>query len=58
VTRPTIYRWMDERTLNYVVDDMTGRTFVVRRDIENLRRVAEEFIGEDAVAADAALGDY
>jgi len=58
VTRPTIYRWMDERTLNYVVDDMTGRTFVVRRDIENLRRVAEEFIGEDALAADNALGDF
>jgi excisionase family DNA binding protein len=42
VTRPTIYRWMDERTLNYVRDDMSGRTFVVRRDIDNLRRVAAE----------------
>ena len=26
VTRPTIYRWMDDRTLNYVRDDMSGRT--------------------------------
>jgi excisionase family DNA binding protein len=42
VTRPTIYRWMDDRTLNYVRDDMSGRTFVVRRDIDNLKRVAEE----------------
>ena len=43
VTRPTIYRWMDDRTLNYVRDDMSGRTFVVRRDIDNLKRVAAEF---------------
>jgi len=47
VTRPTIYRWMDERTLNYVRDDMSGRTFVVRRDIDNLRRVAAEATGQD-----------
>lgn len=46
VTRPTIYRWMDERTLNYVRDDMSGRTFVVRRDIDNLRRVAAEASGQ------------
>jgi excisionase family DNA binding protein len=43
VTRPTIYRWMDDRTLSYVRDDMSGRTFVVRKDIENLKRVAAEF---------------
>ena len=42
VTRPTIYRWMDDRTLSYVKDDMSGRTFVVRKDIENLKRVAAE----------------
>lgn len=42
VTRPTIYRWMDDRTLNYVRDDMSGRTFVVRRDIDDLKRVAAE----------------
>ncbi|HLU35732.1 MAG TPA: excisionase family DNA-binding protein, partial [Thermomicrobiales bacterium] len=46
VTRPTIYRWMDDRTLNYVRDDMSGRTFVVRRDIEHLKRVAQEFEGQ------------
>jgi excisionase family DNA binding protein len=46
VTRPTIYRWMDDRTLNYVKDDMTGRTFVVRRDIDNLKKVAEELAAE------------
>lgn len=39
VTRPTIYRWMDDRRLNYVRDDMSGRTFVVRRDIEYMKRV-------------------
>ena len=47
VTRPTIYRWMDDRTLNYVRDDMSGRTFVVRRDIENLKRVAAELGAQD-----------
>lgn len=46
VTRPTIYRWMDDRTLNYVKDDMSGRTFVVRRDIDNLKRVAAELSAE------------
>lgn len=46
VTRPTIYRWMDDRTLNYVRDDMSGRTFVIRRDIDNLKRVAADFEGE------------
>ncbi|CAA9544719.1 MAG: hypothetical protein AVDCRST_MAG87-377 [uncultured Thermomicrobiales bacterium] len=47
VTRPTIYRWMDDRTLSYVRDDMSGRTFVVRRDIDNLKRVAAEFAGAE-----------
>ncbi len=47
VTRPTIYRWMDDRTLNYVRDDMSGRTFVVRRDIDNLKRVALELSAQD-----------
>ena len=37
VTRPTIYRWMDDRTLGYVRDEMSGRTFVVREDVESLR---------------------
>ena len=47
VTRPTIYRWMDDRTLNYVRDDMSGRTFVVRRDIDNLKRVAAELSAQE-----------
>jgi excisionase family DNA binding protein len=34
VTRPTVYRWMDERRLGYVRDEMSGRTFVVQRDVE------------------------
>jgi excisionase family DNA binding protein len=46
VTRPTIYRWIDDRTLNYVRDDISGRTFVVRRDIENLKKVACEIAAE------------
>jgi hypothetical protein len=33
---------MDDRTLSYVKDDMSGRTFDVRKDIENLKRVAAE----------------
>ena len=33
VTRPTIYRWMDDRTLNYVRDDMSGRTTCVGTSI-------------------------
>jgi len=40
VTRPTIYRWMDDRTLNYVRDEISGRTFIIKRDIESLREVA------------------
>ncbi len=43
VLRPTIYRWMDDRTLNYVRDDMSGRTFIVRRDIENLIQIDKTF---------------
>jgi excisionase family DNA binding protein len=34
VTRPTVYRWMDERKLGYVRDEVSGRTFVVQRDVE------------------------
>ncbi|ACZ38624.1 excisionase [Sphaerobacter thermophilus] len=47
VTRPTIYRWMDDRTLGYVRDEMSGRTFVVRADVENLRR-SMETMGSEA----------
>ena len=37
VTRPTIYRWMDDKVLDYVRDDMSGRTFVVRHDVEAMK---------------------
>ncbi|HEX5503249.1 MAG TPA: excisionase family DNA-binding protein [Thermomicrobiales bacterium] len=37
VTRPTIYRWMDDKALDYVRDDMSGRTFVVRHDVEAMK---------------------
>lgn len=42
VTRPTIYRWMDDRTLGYVRDEMSGRTFVVRDDVDVLRQHSSE----------------
>jgi excisionase family DNA binding protein len=47
VTRPTIYRWMDDRTLNYVRDDMSGRTFVVRRDIDHLKQIAADVASQE-----------
>lgn len=40
VVRPTVYRWMDEGTLRYVRDDETGRTYIVRRDFDQLMRLA------------------
>ena len=46
VTRPTIYRWMDDRSLNYVRDDMSGRTFIVRRDIETRKDLGSQFGSE------------
>jgi len=42
VTRPTIYRWMDERKLEYVRDEHSGRTFIIRRDVEHLRQQLQE----------------
>jgi len=48
VTRPTIYRWMDDRELNYVRDEMSGRTFVFRHDVEQKKlRDEEEQMGRD-----------
>lgn len=46
VTRPTIYRWMDDRTLGYVRDEMSGRTFVVRADVDSLRRDMDSILEE------------
>lgn len=42
VARPTIYRWMDDTTLDYVRDDMSGRMFVVRQDVEAMRNDIDE----------------
>lgn len=49
VTRPTIYRWMDDRTLNYVRDEISGRTFIVKRDIESLKEVASALHSQGGV---------
>jgi hypothetical protein len=42
VSRAVIYKWMDDRLLNYVRDDMSGRTFVIRTDVEKLVDAAHE----------------
>jgi excisionase family DNA binding protein len=34
VSRPTIYRWMDDRSLDYVHDEASGRSFVLRRALD------------------------
>lgn len=36
VTRPTIYRWMDDHSLDYVHDAASGRTYVVRIGMSQL----------------------
>jgi len=46
VTRPTIYRWMDDRRLNYVKDEISGRTFIVRRDLDNWNTVGSDLDAE------------
>jgi excisionase family DNA binding protein len=33
VARPTIYRWVDDRVLDSVRDEVSGRTFVIGRDV-------------------------
>jgi excisionase family DNA binding protein len=43
VTRPTIYRWMDDRRLGYVRDENSGRTFIVRRDVDNFQMLGTEY---------------
>jgi excisionase family DNA binding protein len=43
VSRPTVYRWMDDGSLDYVRDTLTGRTFVLRRGVDQRRQVAGEF---------------
>ena len=38
VTRPTIYRWIEEGRLDSTRDALSGRTFVALADVEALRR--------------------
>jgi excisionase family DNA binding protein len=42
VARPTIYRWIDDRTLDAVRDRLSGRTYVVRRGVDAMAQVARE----------------
>jgi excisionase family DNA binding protein len=44
VSRPTIYRWMDDRSLDYVHDEISGRTFLVRHGIDLRCQVAAELM--------------
>jgi excisionase family DNA binding protein len=44
VSRPTIYRWFDDRVLDSVRDERSGRTFALRSDIERRRQVAGELV--------------
>lgn len=37
VSRPTIYRWMDDGTLDYVRDDLSGRIFLIRRSVMEIK---------------------
>ena len=41
VTRPTIYRWMDDHSLDYVHDTASGRTYVVRIGMSQLQAGAD-----------------
>jgi hypothetical protein len=36
VTRPTVYRWVDDRVLDSVRDEVSGRTYVLGSDIADL----------------------
>jgi excisionase family DNA binding protein len=44
VSRPTVYRWMDDGSLDYVRDTLTGRTFVLRRGVDQRRQVAADLV--------------
>jgi excisionase family DNA binding protein len=51
VTIPTIYRWMDDRTIGWVRDDSNGRTWIVRQEIEQLKRKASELVARQSERA-------
>jgi hypothetical protein len=42
VSRPTVYRWMDDRVLDYVHDEISGRSFVLRHGLDRLRQTVPE----------------
>jgi excisionase family DNA binding protein len=42
VSRPTIYRWMDDGTLDYVRDDLSDRIFLIRRSVLDAKERLEE----------------
>jgi excisionase family DNA binding protein len=42
VSRPTIYRWMDDATLDYVRDDLSGRIFLIRRSVLDIKKRLDE----------------
>jgi excisionase family DNA binding protein len=44
VSRPTVYRWMDDRSLDSVHDEISGRTFVVRHGVDLRLQVAAELL--------------
>jgi hypothetical protein len=37
VTRPTIYRWLEDQTLDIVLEEASGRTFVLRDQVGRLK---------------------
>jgi excisionase family DNA binding protein len=57
VSRPTIYRWMDDSTLDYVRDDLSGRIFLIRRSVLDIRERLEEAKQRSADVAMPAAGD-
>jgi len=42
VGRATVLRWVDDKILDFVIDGLTGRTFVARRDVEFVLRITKE----------------
>ena len=37
VSRPTVYRWMDDSSLDYVRDELTGRIFLIRQSVVEIK---------------------
>lgn len=52
VSRPTIYRWMDDSTLDYVRDSLSDRIFLIRSSVaEKKVKLDEERAREEAERA-------